>query len=186
MLCRITLAFVLLLGGALAIDEEFPGYIHYRWASFADANPNNIVLTKQAFQTECDTLDAGSCFQMLMSSDYPADVGYIQPVNQDSSVDTYYKNSTCGDQCSSPVPTFVTGGLYAPNTVYMKCNGCKMMQDDASDYLNKYNMPPGQCATTCNEDKRCVAMTISNDRATCTTYANANRGYDAYMKVRQL
>jgi len=170
-----------LLGGVLAIDDEFPGYIHYTYANVLDTGNSPLVLTMEAFQTQCDT--NSSCFLMSYPSDYPAADGWLSPVSQDFSMDTYYKNSSCGDQCASSVPTFVTGGLYARDVMYMKCNGCKMSHGSTDEYLNKYSMPPSQCAVTCNDDRRCVAMSITNDRQTCYTYAYVTRSYDAYLKV---
>ena len=174
------LALFSLLDSAIAIPDEFPGYFHYHNANMADPYPPQVMLTNDAFQTQCDT--NVSCHIMR----YPGRSGYtgwLSPVSQDASMDTYYKNSSCGDQCSSSTPQYVSGGLYAPDTVYMKCSGCKMFQNSVSDYLNLYILPPSQCAATCNNDARCVAMSITNDRQKCYTYTYVGRSYDAYLKL---
>lgn len=179
-----TVQLLTFLGSILAIPDEFPGYFHYRNVNMAETWPSPIVLTRAAFKTECDT--NASCTQMNSRYDYPASTGYLVPASYDSSMDTYYKNSSCGDQCASPTPTYVSGGLYAPDTIYMKCSGCKMKQTDVSHYLNNYQMPPSQCATACDNDKRCAAMSITSDRQNCYTYNYPSRWYDAYLKVSPL
>lgn len=178
----LVVAFALLafLGCASAIDDEFPGYIHYHNANIADPFVDPTLLTMEAFQTQCDTNI--SCVQMNYDSAYPATYGWLSPISQDFSVDTYYKNSSCGNQCTSTVPEFVTGGRYSPSTIYMKCSGCKM-QHSFDGYLNKYSLPPSQCATACNDDQRCAAMSITNDRQTCYTYEYVGRSFDAYLKI---
>lgn len=173
--------FACMLSG---VYDEFPGYIHYHGANIVDPRQQPIVLTMEAFQTQSDTNT--SIVQMNYDSAYPTTDGWLSPISSDTSMDTYYKNSSCGDQCASAVPDFVTGGRYSPKTMYMKCSGCKMQQNSVDDYLNKYSMPPLQCATSCNDDQRCVAMSITNDRQTCYTYAYFSRSYDAYLKMAPL
>lgn len=174
----------------MAIDDEFPGYFHLHGVSMTDFGGNDYdmyggdvnLLTMQAFQTECDT--NSSCQLMMYDWSFPSSHGWLHKYHSNALVDTYFKNSSCGSQCSSAVPSFVKGGLYGTNVMYMKCSGCKMVANSFDSYLNVYQSSPGNCATACNEDSRCTAMSISNDRQMCYTYAYTGpRTYDAYFKV---
>jgi len=160
-----------LLVTCIAIDDEFPGFYHFKntlghFSLNRYFDGSNTPFSQNVIGYACD--DDYDCMfynskpqRSLFSAAY------------DSSVDSYLSNTTCGGNTKS--------AICASSPEYIVCVDDYIVQTVAS-----YNLPPEQIASACMRNPSCIGFSVLNDRSAGTLYSyQTSDSGPAFLKLRQ-
>ena len=114
---KLVLAFAPLISFAVAISDEYKGFLHYHESDVTQdkilLDASDLKLSGAVWSAVCDDLEECVAFN---------DAGYLKGFVHNESVDAYISLKNCGKH--GPAKD-INGSCLSPNSTYVKCHDDK-------------------------------------------------------------